>query len=141
MKKTNKIQDAIDFRTSRDRGNVLPVTGNGVGYSSGSDRYGYVITNVAPDFSWFTYSCKMDGNIRGVAKICTQKNSRAFGDYIDCDRRYFDDDRFGVQHPLEEEVARWEPRRPWNSCGCRYYNTVHVTDEAGPLPTYLDPSF
>ena len=143
MKNTaKKIQEAVAARIARDRGNILPAAGNGVGYSVGSDSYGYVITNVAPDLSWFTYSDKMDDQtIHGVAKLCIQKNSHAYGNYIDCGRRYFEDDRLGVQRTLEEEVARWEPRKPWCSCGCRYYNTVHVTAEAGPLPTYLDPSF
>lgn len=130
---------AIAKRTAE--GKPLPKVGQGASYGIGSDSYGYQIMAVAKDLTWFVYgSADYTGRVKndGIAKLCLQKNSRAFGQYIDC--RYVAeincDADFDYWNP-----DKWEPRPSWRSCGSRYYNTIGLTGRDGEEPTYLDPSF
>ncbi|MBQ4479162.1 MAG: hypothetical protein II943_00815 [Victivallales bacterium] len=124
-------------------GKPLPKVGQGAFYCSGSDRYGYQIMAVADNLAWFVYgSTDYTGKVRnnGMAKLCTTKNSKAFGHYIAC--------RYTALVNCDTDLAdywtnpdKWEPRTSWNSCGLRYYNIIGLTGTDGEEPTYLDPSF
>lgn len=131
---------AIAKRTAE--GKPLPKVGQGAAYGIGSDHYGYQIMAVAKDLSWFVYgSADYTGRVKndGIAKLCTTRNSKAFGHYIDC--------RYNAEIHCDEDMTdywnpdKWEPRPSWRSCGSRYYNIVGLTGTDGEEPTYLDPSF
>ena len=135
------IAEAIRKRINENR--PLPKVGQGATYGIGSDHYGYQIMAVAKDLSWFVYGGKiLNGEVKenGIAKLCTKKNSKAFGHYIDC--------RYAAPVKCYADLVdywtnpdKWEPRAPWCSCGSRYYNIVGLTGTDGEEPTYLDPSF
>lgn len=135
------IADAIAKRIAE--GKALPKVGQGAAYGIGSDHYGYQVTSVADDLSWFTYGCtNLKGELanHGVAKLCVRKNSKAFGHYIDC-RQDFPAMSQDDYKDLWINPSKWSPRAPWSSCGSRYYNVVGLTGHDGEEPTFLDPSF
>ena len=135
------IADAISKRVSEKR--PLPKVGQGASYGIGSDHYGYQVMSVAKDLSWFTYGCtNYAGELQthGFAKLCTKKNSRAFGNYIRC---YYAPSTNCAADSADywTNPDKWEPEKPWCSCGSRYYNIIGLTGTDGEVPTYLDPSF
>ena len=135
------IAAAIAKRTAE--GKPLPKVGQGAAYGIGSDHYGYQIMSVAEDKSWFVYGATdYTGKVQnsGMAKLCIQKNSKAFGHYIDC--------HYAPSTNCAADCAdywtnpdKWQPRPSWSSCRSRYYNIIGLTGTDGEVPTYLDPSF
>lgn len=97
----------------------IPEVGMGVTKTSGSDRYGYKITWVAEDKTYFKIET-LDGFERGYLALDTHKNSTTCGKFVYADVNL----RNGKIEPL------YRGRKADN-----YYITEDVR------PTELDPSF
>ncbi len=97
----------------------IPVVGHACYMPSGSDSYGYKISKVADDKSWFEFEDK-DGNYRGTAVLITRWNSRARGYYS----------------PIGQDGSP-----TFQVCTRSWFGIIYPSDEEGCGETYLDPSF
>ena len=109
----------------------MPVVGQGIQYRSGSDRYGHQIAIVSDNLDYI-----FDDELE-CYKLQLNKNSRAYGQYIRC----FFSPKGDFASACASDPENWVIRRPWSSCGWRYYNDVYLNGKQGMPETYLDPSF
>ena len=115
-----KIENIIKGVTVR----VLPVVGNKCYESSGSDRYGYQITEVAPDLTWFAYSKR--GQLCGHAALITGKNRNGRGLYTEA----------------TWDGKKWRPRPiDCRHVRCSSFGVICPNEEQGEGEDYYDPSF
>ena len=125
---TNELSSTIKVKSTNEvKGvivKVLPEVGNGCYETFGSDRCGYVITEVAPDFTWFTYS--KNGVEHGHAALITGKNRRGKGLYT----------------RATWTGKRWKPS-PIDCAHvrCSSFGVIRPTTEKGECEDYYDPSF
>lgn len=108
------------------RGGILPEVGNGASHCTDDSSYGFIITDVAPDGTWFKYGPGRNGGWEGKAWLCTRKNSPFCGKYI-----MFDCFTIGYS----------EDRKP--SMNARYakYSIIWPLSSKGAPETHYDQSF
>ena len=109
----------------------IPIVGNGASMPSGSDSYGYLITEVSDDGTEFKYDARSityDDEKKqyvpcwvhaGTARLITRKNSRARGCYGEVDEqtgkiraRFCTRSWFGLIYPLDTKGAPEDYRDP-----------------------------
>ena len=108
------------------KGGVFPKVGNGASHGINGDSYGFVITEVAPDGSWFKYVAGESGGWDGKAWLCTRKNSPLCGTYIMADSCM---------------IEYSEDRKPSMITRFAQYHIIWPLATKGAPKTYLDPSF
>jgi hypothetical protein len=102
----------------------IPIVGNGAEQPSGTDRYGYIITEVSDDGTEFKFASKRcDGTYvdAGRARLITRKNSRVRG-------------RYGI---VNEQTGKLEAQL----CTHSWFGLIYPLASKGCAEDYLDPSF
>ena len=125
---TKELKKAMDWKETgmvkgvKIWGGVIPVAGNGAAHGINGDSYGFIITEVALDGTWFKYS----GSWEGKAWLCTRKNSSLCGRYIMSNAN-----TFGYK----------EDRKPSMNARYAQYDIIWPLRTQGEPETHLDPSF
>ena len=129
---TKELKKMMDWKVTgmvkgvKVRGGVLPEVGNGASHGINGDSYGFIITEVAPDGTWFKYCSGKNGGWDGKAWFCTRKNSPLCGKYIMSDAC---------------TVGYREDRKPSMNARYAQYNIIWPLATKGAPETHLDPSF
>ena len=105
---------------------AIPRVGNGATHGINGDSYGFLITEVADDGTWFKYARGSNGGWGGKAWLCTRKNSPICGRYVMSD----------------EFMAGYnENRKPSMNAHQAKWSLIYALDREGAPKTELDPSF
>lgn len=105
---------------------TVPQVGHAAYHGINGDSYGYIIVEVAPDGTWFTYARAEGAQPAGKAWLCTRKNSRLVGCYVMQDYCYL-----GVTPDTKPDMNYRYAR----------YSTIYASSKLGCGETELDPSF
>ena len=129
---TASLKKSMDWKTTcmvkgvKIAGGIIPEAGNGARHDIGGDSYGYLITEVAPDGTWFKFDRGENGGWAGKAWLCTRKNSPLCGMYIMSNAHV---------------VGYSEDRKPSMNAHYAQHAVIWPLSAKGAAETYLDPSF